>query len=117
MTNSEWLEWFFYGKQFWMAPVRIVVNFLIVFGALGLGTAERKIKYILFGIAVLLFEVETIHKYKPDLKGFVQFDLLAVKLLYGLVIVVIAILFVAAYKINNRRQEITAKDNAKEMKT
>ncbi|MDA8433732.1 MAG: hypothetical protein M0Z60_12340 [Nitrospiraceae bacterium] len=116
MTNAEWLSWFFYGKQFWMAPVRIAVNLVAASGAIILGTAERKIKYILFGIALFAFEMETIHSYRPDLKGFFQFDLLAARLFYGFIIVFIPILLVVTFKIDAKRRVITGNDKAIEKK-
>lgn len=87
-----------------MAPDRISVTILSALGALSFGIAERKIKYILFGIALIAFELESIHNYGPNLSGFVQFDLLSARLFYMVVVAAITFIVIASCKINSARQ-------------
>jgi hypothetical protein len=100
MNNSDWIWWFFYADPFWTAPVRLVVIALAGLGFVIIGIPSKKWKYVLWGTAVIILEVVDWRYYQPDLlDGFAHFHLLAVKVFYGALISVIAILIMIAFKI------------------
>ena len=91
MTNSEWLSWFLYIEPWWLAPIRIYVYSLFIVGVIIIGCAKGNLRYVLIGLAFFAGLIFLIITSRPNLKGFFEFNLLSVKLLYSFAIIVMVI--------------------------
>ena len=117
MTDSQWLSWFLYIEPWWLAPIRIFVYILFGIGVLIIGLAKRNIRYLFIGVAFLIGLILTIKSSHPDLRGFLEFNLLAVKLLYAFGALVIGIVLLIAARIILKRRntnDSTAENGNKE---
>ncbi|MEW6054567.1 MAG: hypothetical protein AB1552_12390 [Nitrospirota bacterium] len=100
MNNSDWLWWFFAAYPSWTAPVRLVVFALVGFGFIIIGITGKNWRNILWGTVVIIFVVFLCRNDNRNLlEGFTHLNLLAVKIFYGVLICIIAIILMIAFKI------------------
>jgi hypothetical protein len=101
MNNSEWVKWLFSNWPW--DPLKIAVFTLLGFGFILVGVAQKKITNVLYGIASFLF-LSYLILVPPytDLHGFIQFELLAVKIFYAVVVSIIVIIILVAFHVRKQ---------------